>query len=368
MRPNHLRLRRTLGLLVLIAAALGLLSTDGPASLNAAGDGLSFPAPAGSNWTIAGGYNTATHTGGDPYAIDVVRTDAPTAGTPVLAPLEGRMSHVSSDCISIRDDNSNSILICHLFHRADLERGDTVRAGEIIGQVAPEGFANNNGLAHLHLAVHTSFSGGSQTLPFTGQYTLDNVALPATTTSNAYVGTTFRSSNALQNNDPNFLYAGWNQITWPTSGPIADTIAPIANSVAAVYTFDGATQSFARFSPIGLSALNDVTTLNAGDAVLLFVASPAGVVWSRTPALSPQTANLAAGFNLVTWTADQRPVADAVASLGDTFRAIYAFDAASQRYQTYRAGAPAFLNDLTQLNTGQAVWIELLAPAPWVQN
>lgn len=368
MPPDLTRFRLTIALLVLVAATLGLLSTNGPTSVNAAESGLRFPAPAGSEWTIAGGYNTATHTDGDPYAIDVVRTDAPTADTPVLAPFDGRMRHISSDCISIGDTNDNSLLICHLFHRADLQRGDNVVAGEPLGTVAPAGFANNNGLSHLHLAVHTSFRGSGQTIPFVGAYTLDSVALPATTTANAYAGTTVRSTNVLHNDDPNFLYAGWNQIAWPASGPIADTLAPVTASVGAVYTFDGATQSFARFSPIGLAALNDVTTLNAGDAVLLFVSYPGGVVWQRTPTLTPQSPDLATGFNLVTWSGAPSPVADAVASLGDAFRAIYAFDATTQRYATYRAGAPAFLNDLTQLDTGQAVWIEVAAPATWVQN
>ena len=368
MRHNANQILLIIALLVLTVAAVSLPSTHGPTIVSAAETGISFPAPAGTTWTIAGGYNTFTHLDGDPYAIDVVRTDAPTADTPVLAPFDGRMRYVSSDCISVGDTNDNSLLICHLFHRADLQRGDNVVAGEPLGTVAPAGFANNNGLAHLHLAVHTSFRGSGQTIPFVGEYTLAGVALPATTTSNAYSGTTFRSTNVLENNDPNFLYAGWNQIAWPATGPIADTIAPIATSVGAVYTFDGATQTFARYSPIGLAALNDVTTLNTGDAVLLFVSNPAGIVWQRTAALSPQPTDLTTGFNLRTWTGGPRAVADAVASLGDAFRAIYAFDATTQRYNTYRADAPAFLNDLTQLETGQAVWIELTAPATWMQN
>ena len=43
--------------------------------------GMKFPAMAGTQWRSAAGYNTATHLGVDPYALDLDRADgAPTAG------------------------------------------------------------------------------------------------------------------------------------------------------------------------------------------------------------------------------------------------------------------------------------------------
>jgi murein DD-endopeptidase MepM/ murein hydrolase activator NlpD len=188
---------------MVLAMALG-----GPAAVDAAVP-FYFPAPAGTEWQVAAGYNTATHSyedGGDPYALDIVRTDGPTAGTPVLAPVAGTITFVGrtgSQCVGMRDAPGNRILLCHLNPDPGLGSGQQVARGARLGTVAPAGEAANNGLAHIHLAVHQgtgSWSAGT-TLPFVGQYAIEGVELPAVSTSNAYAGVRFVSTNR-QNRPP----------------------------------------------------------------------------------------------------------------------------------------------------------------------
>ena len=186
-------MRLTLGWLALAAVVGGWLAAAPP---GAAAEGLSFPAPAGTRWSIAAGYNTATHIAGDPYAIDVVRDDAETSGTAVFAPTDGTLS-ISTNCLTIRDASRVAILLCHVFPQTGLRSGQRVVRGQRIGVVAPPGAAANNGLAHIHIAAHFSTDGRGfgNTIPLAGVYAIEGVQLPATLAGNGYGGVTFASTN-----------------------------------------------------------------------------------------------------------------------------------------------------------------------------
>jgi hypothetical protein len=179
-----------------VAGAL-LAASPLEARPGAAAEGLSFPAPAGTRWSIAAGYNTATHIDGDPYAIDVVRDDGDTTGALLFAPVDGTLS-ISTSCLTIRDAARVAILLCHVFPQSGLRSGQRVVRGQLLGSVAPPGAAGNNGLAHIHIAAHYSADGRGfgTTIPLAGAYALDGVSLPATVEPNGYAGVTFTSSNA----------------------------------------------------------------------------------------------------------------------------------------------------------------------------
>lgn len=154
---------------------------------------LVLPAAAGTEWTVLAGYNTVTHSSADkndPYALDMQRTDAPSGGTPVLAPMSGTVSFVSSTCLTIRDAAGTRLLMCHILASQSL-RNTPVSRGQYIATVAPDGMAGNNGSAHIHMAL-SSPSGAP--LPFSGAYALEGISMPATTEGGAYTGTNLRSS------------------------------------------------------------------------------------------------------------------------------------------------------------------------------
>jgi hypothetical protein len=142
---------------------------------------------------VLAGYNTATHSpadGNDPWALDLHRLDGPSADTPVLAPVSGTVSFVSTSCATIRDSAGTRILMCHIIVPQSL-RNTTVARGQQIGTVAPAGQAGNNGTSHIHLALSDSTG---RPLPFTGNYALEGTALPETGVPGAYGDVTFRST------------------------------------------------------------------------------------------------------------------------------------------------------------------------------
>lgn len=185
---------RAIFVIAMLVAGLALTATAG----SAAEAGLRFPAPAGSEWEVIGGYNTATHEGVDPYALDLARVDrSQTAGTPVLAPISGTIGYTSDTCVSVRNDEIN-VLMCHVFAEPGLERGRPVSVGDRIATVAPDGEAENNGIAHIHLQVNLrDGSRGSNGAPvaLAGAYALDGVSLPATDAFNAHYLARITSTN-----------------------------------------------------------------------------------------------------------------------------------------------------------------------------
>ena len=64
---------------------------------------------------------------------------------------------------------------------------------------------------------------------------------------------------------------------------------------------------------------------------------------------------LSAGWNLVGWTGEERPVANATQSIDGQFSALFAWDAAAARFLRFDPAAPPFLNNLTHLTAGSGV-------------
>jgi hypothetical protein len=189
---------------VAVAAAgfVAAFIAGAPGTATASHEALLLPAAAGTRWEVFAGYNTATHSAPNPWELDLVRTDAETAGTIVLAPISGRVSYTSSDCMTIRTDGI-SVLLCHLLVDRGIERGVDVSRGDRLGVVAPAHAAGNNGLPHIHMAVHdssTSYFG--LTLPLVGPYAIEGREFPATNTWNAYSGVTLFSTNGTSHSAP----------------------------------------------------------------------------------------------------------------------------------------------------------------------
>ena len=186
------------GGLLAVLVVLTALAAPGASGGAEAAMTLNLPAPAGTEWEIIAGYNTATHSwadGTDPHAIDIQRRDGETAYTPLLAPISGTIGFVSSRSLSVEYPNGYSILLSHIFPSSGLRWGQQVTAGQQIGVVAPAGQAGNGGVSHIHIAVHTGNVSTNPTVPLSGEYAIGGQALPATTAWNAYAGTRLISRN-----------------------------------------------------------------------------------------------------------------------------------------------------------------------------
>lgn len=372
--------------LAVIASALGSGSTP----VHAQAGVLPLPADQGSVWSIVAGYNTGSHFGNDPHAIDIVREDAETTGSTVRAPISGTISFVSTECLTINHGDGLAVLLCHIFPNSGLQRGVSVRVGDALGTVAPAFFASNGGLPHIHLAVHhTAGSGLIQgTIPLTGGWALEGIDLPWTGEFNAHAGTRFVSSNGRNPApapapapqpapeeappDPGIdegfslqvLQPGWNSVGWTARTSAAEVAAALGDGGGVLFTFDAAGQQFRRFASDAPTAVNDLTVLEDGDGVLIYVEDPKGAVLPRPPFGEARRGTLYRGFNLVAWTGAPATIEEASRSLGEALVAAFAWDAPLQRYRVFRPGQP-LISDLESVEPGQALWLLLDANAVW---
>ncbi len=392
-------------LIALLKLAAAAMWGSAPAQAQSP-SGVPLPTRAGTTWQVVSGYNTATHVGGDPHALDLVRVDVDTTGSEVRSPVDGTVSFVSNDCLTVRDSLGNAHLLCHVFAVAGLARGVVVAEGDLLATVAPPFFANNGGLAHIHYAVHTSFGDGQITnsLPFTGQYALEGRNLFDGGLFNQYSGETFVSTNggalapgpvaeddAVPTDDsepapladfavapeeirarveaePNYLVPGWNLVGWTSDAPVELATAAISGDFASLFTFNAATQLFASFAP-GLPAeLNGVDELEFGVGVWVLVENPQGTVWPRPEVESARQVSLVRGFNLVTWTAARMGIVEALAPIVAVVEAVYAWDPVQRSFRIHRADGPDFLNDLDELVPGEAIWVQMHNASVWRQG
>ena len=378
-----------------------------------ADSGVPIPAEAGSEWEIAAGYNTFSHSDADaqdPHAIDLVRLDSDSAGSAVLSPTTGTVSYSSNDCLVIQDAAGMGHLLCHIQPAAGLYRGTGVAIGERVGTVWHAGYGNNGGIAHIHYAVHHSDGGGhlGRTVPFTGPYSIEGRELFDDTSYNQHAGTPFTSTNrpgwdagesaestdgdsgdqssaqvddleedpetasetAAATPEPrpvSTVTGGWRSFAIERDTTVGALWSRRGGTLTALFYWDRQTQSWRSFHP-GLPGSDQVARieLTRGDAILGKVQE--GVAWlPRTrSAPTPPTLELTAGLNLVSWHSPDAPLSDALAGLSSVVSA-FLWDNELQRYLVWHRDGPDFINSLETVTSGGAIWIKLEHPETWTQ-
>ena len=340
-RIPHPRLLAAAVVLLLVLAAL-----HAPAPLRAAA-GVPLPADFGSQWVVIAGYNTYTHTAGDPDALDIVRLDAPTSGSRVLAPVAGTLRYVGSDCASVRAADGLTHLLCHFFPLPGLERGMDVGLGQVLAEVAPDGFAGNNGIAHIHYAIHRN--GQGQTLPFSGAYALEGFELANTGAWNEHANRAFVSSNRALGAPASTPAPAPVPEDPPPGDPAPDDLTPEDPSPDDPAP-DDPTKDGPGPMPDHEQAPDDAQAPGAEIADPLDLAT-----------IDPFDPNhLQPGWNLVAW-AGGGTVPDAIEEIDRDVGFVLAFDARIQRYRGYSPFLPSVANTLDALEPGQAVWVSVTA-------
>lgn len=75
-----------------------------------------------------------------------------------------------------------------------------------------------------------------------------------------------------------------------------------------------------------------------------------------------RAASLLRGWNNISYLgASARPPSEALAAINGQYSSVYRWDAATQAYQLYAPGLPGFANTLTQINPGDAIWLNFTA-------
>ncbi len=72
------------------------------------------------------------------------------------------------------------------------------------------------------------------------------------------------------------------------------------------------------------------------------------------------------GWNLHVWTGGPQAVSAAIASVADRVDRVFAYESEAQRWLSYIAGAPAFVNSLETLENGQLLWLFVTGGGPVV--
>jgi hypothetical protein len=102
------------------------------------------------------------------------------------------------------------------------------------------------------------------------------------------------------------------------------------------------------------------------DVILDFNVGGADIFWEGA---GDPAVQLYAGWTNLSWGAQTAPaVADAVAPLGVAFVAIWHYNAATQEWLAYKAGAPDYANDNFQLKFLDAYWVQVTNNIVWNQG
>jgi hypothetical protein len=201
-----------------------------------------LPFAGGQAVRIIQGYNGGTHQGRSQYALDLVLADGNTGGAEVVSPIDGSVTFAQtggSGCIALAfADGSYSVMLCHVALSRAYTRGESIARGQTLGTVGAAGTLANNGVAHVHLELH---SGGraSSPVPFSDPegLTLEGVSLPASSTTAVtsklapIVSSNGRGSGATlataqRNEQPQLMSA--------PSGPVQVTAASVPSTARSV--------------------------------------------------------------------------------------------------------------------------------------
>lgn len=166
------------------------------------------------------------------------------------------------------------------------------------------------------------------------------------------------------------LAAGWTLAGWQgASLDVGEAAAGIASQLTSIFVFDVVAQTFLQYRPTSPPVLNDLKTLEPGQAVWLFINDPDGAVWQQPCGDLLPAVQLRAGANLVAWLGeDGISVVDAVASLGEALDKLFLWDTASQGFLSFNPALPdslAHFNTAQTLALGAGVWLLMKQDTTW---
>jgi hypothetical protein len=164
------------------------------------------------------------------------------------------------------------------------------------------------------------------------------------------------------------IEAGLTPLTFVgASGTSATTLATaIGTGLETIWRYDAATQKWTSFAPGRPAFINDFSTLNAGDALLIKATAKSTLsqVDLQPRSGATRTVALVAGSNFVSYTGKGGDPATLLAGI-DGLLSAFSLNAATGSWLSFSPGAPSFSNDLKTLSRFDALFLRLSKASSW---
>ncbi|MEE8336758.1 MAG: hypothetical protein V3R95_01720, partial [Dehalococcoidia bacterium] len=147
---------------------------------------------------------------------------------------------------------------------------------------------------------------------------------------------------------------------------VADFAASITTGLESILRFNAVTQTWDSYGPDRASFANQISTLNARDA--LFIKATGVSTFSQVDLVprdgSVRAVSLSTGSNFVAYTGATGDVATVLAGISG-LQSAFLYDAATQSWLSYAPSVPSFVNSLTTLSRLQGVFLVVDGATSW---
>ena len=164
------------------------------------------------------------------------------------------------------------------------------------------------------------------------------------------------------------LQPGWNLVGWiGPATPVAELFVEIP-ALAQVSALDAESGRYLRARQGNGAPSGELTVLTPGMGLWLRLGGDEPVTWTRPAEATGALLDLDGGRHLVAWSGGSRSLRDALAGFGGAVASAHRWNAAAQRYESYRPGGAATAGVLEAIAPGDGLWLYLSEPVRWWQQ
>lgn len=168
------------------------------------------------------------------------------------------------------------------------------------------------------------------------------------------------------------LQTGWNLVSlpWhPDDTSATAVLANIADQYDVVYGYDAFDDGdpWKRYDPQADPSQNDLTAIDETMGLWILATEETLLSVSGSVPISVDIP-LKTGWNLVGYPSlTTRSITEALSSIEGQYTLVYTYDPedGSDPWKTYEAGAPSWVNDLTEMEPGRAYWLQVTEDCVW---
>lgn len=164
------------------------------------------------------------------------------------------------------------------------------------------------------------------------------------------------------------LQPGWNLGSWTGEEEPVKALFEEIPELQIAHSWDAAEQRFRSAIAGEGEGLGDLTTLQPGMGLWLYVGGIEPVQWTRVFLPESGLVRLSEGWNLLAWSGkDGASAGDAFENLGSDFAGAATWDTGEARFLEYAPDAPAGTAELEHIRRGEGLWVRAWTDRYWLQ-